>query len=65
MLIRNLDLVIRRKLGRIVGIDNHEMTKLECNYKVISQCFDPDRDTNPCLVAKCSAEGDDPTAQCV
>jgi hypothetical protein len=39
MLVRNYYLIIRRKLGRIIGIDNHEVTGFECDYKVISQCL--------------------------
>ena len=36
MLIRDHNLVIRRILGRIVGIDNHEMARFECDYQVVS-----------------------------
>ena len=65
MLIRDHNLVIGRVLGRIVGIDNHEMTRLECDYKVVSQCLGPEGDTDQCLAAQCSAEEDGPTALCV
>ena len=65
MLIRNYNFVICWKLGRIVGIDNHEMTRLECSYTVIRQYLYPERGTNSFLAEQCSGGQGDPTAQCV
>ena len=65
MLVRDYNLVVRRKLGRVVGIDNHEMTRLEYSYNMISWYLELEGDTNPFLAGRCSGEEDDPTAQCV